>query len=190
MIKYLLMILLALTKTAICDEKEARARKIESATKGKTITFSERAYFSNTSDFSGNKFPFNDKESFKHDYVNLHHPFSTLNSHFRGRFIAKFKVMEKVTASHIDEIIRHFKNKEEGMEPVLYFEIIKLNDHKSNVSGEVRIIGYGWLDTEEKREKSSNREIIKEAYFTDKNFTPLSKDDDKKKKGVSPKLGK
>ena len=77
MIKYLLMILLALTTAAICDEKESRARKIESATKGKTITFSERAYFSNTSDFSGNKFPFNDKESFKYDYVNLHHPFSS-----------------------------------------------------------------------------------------------------------------
>ena len=179
MIKYLLMILLALTTAAICDEKESRARKIESATKGKTITFSERAYFSNTSDFSGNKFPFNDKESFKHDYVNLHHPFSTLNSHFRGRFIAKFKVIEKVTAKHIDEIIRHFKNKEEGMEPVLYFEIIKLNDRKSNVSGEVRIIGYGWLDTEEKREKSSNREIIKESYFTDKTFSLISSSDKK-----------
>ena len=61
------MILLALTTAAICDENESRARKIETATKGKTITFSERAYFSNTSDFSGKKFPFNDKESFKHN---------------------------------------------------------------------------------------------------------------------------
>ena len=76
------MILLALTTTASCDEKKGRSIKIESSTKGKTITFSERAYFSNTSDFSGNKFPFNDKESFKHDYVNLHHPFSTLKLTF------------------------------------------------------------------------------------------------------------
>ena len=65
------------------------------------------------------------------------------------------------------------------MEPVLYFEIIKLNDHKSNVSGEVRIIGYGWLDTEETREKSSNREIIKESYFTDKTFSLISSSDKK-----------
>jgi len=37
MIKFLLMILLALTTAAICDEKESRARKIESATKGKKL---------------------------------------------------------------------------------------------------------------------------------------------------------
>jgi len=190
MIKFFMVILLSLTMTGSADEKETAVRNVEGATKGKVITFSERAYFSNTDNFSGKKFGFHDKESFEHDYVNLHHPFSTLSAPFRGRFIAKFKVVEKLAAKHVDEIIKHFKSKNKDLAPVIYFEVKKLNDHNSSVSGEVKIIGYGWLNTEERREKSSNREIIEESYFTDKTFTPLSKDDDQNEKSGSSKSRK
>ena len=176
MIKYFMAILLTLIMTVNADKKNTTVKNIKGATKGKVITFSENAYFSNTDNFGGKKFQFDNKESFKHDYVNLHHPFSTLSSPFRGRFIAKFKLVEKLAAKHIDEIITHFKNKNKNMAPVIYFEVKKLNDNKSNVSGEVKIIGYVWLNTEERREKSSNCEIIKSSYFTNKNFIPLSKE--------------
>ena len=173
MFKYLIIILLTATTTVSSNEKKVTEGNIENPTKEKLITFSERAYFTNTDDFSGNKFSFNEKESFKYDYVNLHHPFSTSSPHFRSRFIAKFKLIEKVSAVHVDEINQHFRSKAKGVKPVIYFEVTELNEPSSKVSGEVKIIGYGWLNAEERRNKLSNTENIKWSYFTEETFTLL-----------------
>lgn len=184
MIKYFYLTLLGLflnmtlSADETADKQKADEAKISVLTKDKVIFFSETAHFRDNTKQSWNA-EFSDKESFKNNIVSLHGPFCTKDLELRHNFIASFELKNKPTGKQIDAIVKHYKTPHEGLSPVLYFEIVKLEsaNHEVRTDGQVKIIGYGLLDEKKMREETaSNDDVVDNTYFTKENFIPLSDD--------------